>query len=130
MNEFVTGIRGRNFSNKWIFISDTGVIQIGKDYAWDGCSPKFEVADLLIGTPDGALVNGKPKTYYASLLHDALYQFKGEHNITRKEADKEFLYQLKKVGFKWAKTYYRAVRLFGWMYGSWKPKYTPTYVAI
>ncbi len=40
-------------------------------YAWDGCTPKFSVADIVFGTPDGipSEVTKKPKTYYASLLH-------------------------------------------------------------
>jgi hypothetical protein len=52
-------------------------ITVTARYAWDGCSPKLCVWDLLLGTPDGVVDSAtkQPKTYYASLVHDALYQF-------------------------------------------------------
>ena len=65
--------------------SSTNIIIIGsnpkhKGYAWDGCSPKFQILDLIFGTHDGAISEntGKAVTYYASMVHDVLYQFHDE----------------------------------------------------
>jgi len=70
------------------------------------------------GTPEGVLnvATHKSKTYYASLVHDALYQFSGQMKsfITRKEVDREFYLILSENKFKSARMYYHAVRLFGW----------------
>lgn len=51
-----------------------GRITVTRGYAWNGCTPKMCFLDLLIGTPDGVVhaVTGRPKTYYASMVHDAL----------------------------------------------------------
>lgn len=95
----------------------------GSAYAWDGCSPKFLILGLAMGTPDGAVnpKTGKPITYYASMAHDVLYQFRKQlkGTVTRKQADRVFLELLRKDGFELAEVYYRAVRLFGWTY--WPP---------
>jgi hypothetical protein len=89
-------------------------------YAWDGCSPKFQVLDLLIGTPDGAVSpdTEKPLTYKASMVHDVLYQYhkKFEGKITRKQVDGIFLDELEKAHFLPARMYYMMVRTFGWIY--------------
>jgi hypothetical protein len=100
-------------------IARDGVITIFPRYSWDGCSPKFSLLDLYIGTPDGAIhaVTGKPKTYYASLFHDALYQYYrrgGPYSL--KEADGIFLHIMKKHDFRLRMLYYVAVRLFGAAY--------------
>ena len=34
-----------------------GRIVVVKDYAWDGCTPKFCLFDILLGTPDGDWVS-------------------------------------------------------------------------
>ena len=54
-----------------------GRITVTREYAWNGCSPKVCIFDLLVGTPDGVVHvrTGRPKTYFASMVHDALYQF-------------------------------------------------------
>jgi len=122
--KFQTDILGRDFENEWIKISPDGKIIIkgthvqenGKGgYAWDGCSPKFAVLDIVIGTPDGVVdeTTEKPKTYNASMVHDALYQFAHQAKIKRSESDKLFLKRLK--GFKLKYIYYIAVRIFGWI---------------
>ncbi len=68
----------------YVFTDQTGVVRliierdgrvtVTRDYAWNGCSPKLCVWDVLFGTPDGVVHahTGRPKTYYASLVHDAL----------------------------------------------------------
>lgn len=105
----------------WLFISNAGEITVASGYAWDGCSPKIKVFDLwLIGTPDGILniSTGQPKTYYASLIHDALCQFQNHPSMpySRSEIDQIFLERLQQDGFKLAKCYYWAVRAFGSVY--------------
>ena len=92
-------------------------------YAWDGCSPKFQLGDLIFGTPDGVIgMNHKPKTYIASMAHDILYQFRNQlvGKVTRKQADAIFLEQMKKQHFLLANLYYRGVRMFGGLF--WKSK--------
>jgi hypothetical protein len=59
----------------------------------------------------------KPKTYYASLVHDALYQFLPEMNesncITRRDADDFFRRILIEYEFAPNWIYWLAVRTFG-----------------
>lgn len=93
-----------------------GGICVLKDYAWDGCTPKFALWDIVIGTPDGVpnSITKKPKAYYASLLHDALYQFLDAGlPLTRAQADRLFLDVLAKHRFAPRWIYYAAVRLLG-----------------
>lgn len=74
----------------------------------------------MIGTPDGApnRKTCKPKAYYASLVHDALYQFLDAGlPMTRLEADRIFLEILAAHGFRPRRLYYHGVRLFG---GIWR----------
>lgn len=105
-------------------IGKDGKITIMKGYSWDGCTPKFSLIDLLvIGTPDGILSDktGKPKAYYASLVHDALYQFlpdlPDDNKIyTRKMADDIFLQILEDAKFMPRKLYWLAVRIFGGLF--------------
>jgi len=101
-----------------LVISSEGVITVTRGYAWDGCTPKFCFMDLVIGTPDGVvyLGSGFPKTYYASLIHDALYQFLPHgFPLTRKQADQCFLQLMTESEFSLRYIYYIAVRSFGWL---------------
>jgi len=61
---------------------------------------------------------GKSKTYNASLIHDVFYQFSKDIKsfINRKEVDREFYIILKEHDFRFAKVYYRVVRLLGWLF--------------
>jgi hypothetical protein len=100
-----------------LIISAAGVITVTAGYAWDGCTPKFSLLDLvLFGTPDGVLdaVTGRPKTYYASLIHDALYQFLPDGlPLKRRQADDCFLMLMTEMEFMPRHVYYLAVRVFG-----------------
>jgi hypothetical protein len=88
-------------------------------YAWDGCTPKFCVWDIVFGTPDGIPNEHtkKPKAYYASLLHDVLYQFlDADLPLSRAQADRVFLEILTRDQFAPRRVYYSAVRLFGGLF--------------
>ena len=78
------------------------------------------------GTPDGMLDyrTEKPITYYASMVHDILYQYKSEVDFSRKEVDILFRIILKESKFMWWWLYYIAVRIGGGFYGKWKTKLT------
>lgn len=94
-------------------------------FSWDGCSPKFKLLGKYFGTWDGKvegkfynelnpIPEDKPETYYASLVHDFIYQSKG--TFTRKEADALFRELLKQQRFKYTNLYYFFVRMFGWIW--------------
>ena len=112
------------WEEEWLRIDPDGTITIKKGYSWDGCTPKRRIFGKVIGTWDGPIspVHGKPMCYYPSCLHDALYQFKYEIPVSRKQADVLFYEGLKQEGFKLAKLYYTAVRVFGGTLGKWKTK--------
>ena len=77
-----------------LIVESGGRLTVMRGYSWNGCSPKVCVLDLLVGTPDGAVYEptGRPKAYYASLVHDALYQFLDAGSpVTRAQADGCFL---------------------------------------
>jgi hypothetical protein len=102
--------------NRWLEIHPNGDAKVLAQYAWDGCTPKFVVWDLVFGTPDGMpnAKTKKPKAYYASLLHDVLYQFlDAKLPMSRREADRVFLELLTRDGFGPRWIYYFAVRMFG-----------------
>jgi len=121
---YQSSITGRSFENEWMKLEKDGVVTIKgthyKGYSWDGCSPKFKIGDIYVGTWEAVLCTGTgfSKTYYASLVHDVFYQFskKVSSFVKRKEVDKEFYAILKRDGFRFAKLYYTAVRLFGWIF--------------
>ena len=96
-----------------------GTIIVTERYAWDGCSPKMCVFDILLGTPDGVVDSTirQPKTYYASLVHDALYQFLLDGlPFSRRQADRCFLRLMGQTGFALRYLYWAAVRVFGWLF--------------
>ena len=64
-----------NYENDWVSI-EGGKLTIKKNYSWNGCSPKVKLFGRIYGTPEGPMMkDGKPQTYYATMVHDALYQF-------------------------------------------------------
>lgn len=93
-----------------------GRITVLPGYAWNGCSPKLRFFDLVVGTPDGVVYRRtrRPKTYYASMVHDALYQFMGASSpVSRGEADRCFLRLMAESEFLWRRVYWLAVRIAG-----------------
>jgi len=115
----VTDCKGITFRSDWFTITEDGRMTIRKGYAWDGNSVKLDVCDLfIIGTPDGVIdvQTMKPKTWYASLVHDALYQYYGYHGLLRSEMDLIYLLLARKAGFFPAPLYYAVIRLLGWAF--------------
>lgn len=110
-------------------INADGEARVFADYAWDGCTPKVALFDILLGTPDGVpnVHTERPKTYYASLLHDVLYQFLDcELPLSRAGADQVFLELMRRDQFLPAPLYYLAVRTFGGLFRHftrWKRRY-------
>jgi len=126
-----TNLTGREFDkdkNSWLTIENDGTITVkGSNpggYAWDGCSPKWNCLHITWGTPDGKLDYNteKPMTYYASMIHDAIYQYKNLATISRKEADILLKLILKKAKYMWWWKYALGVRVFGGFYGKWNRK--------
>jgi hypothetical protein len=99
-----------------LVLTADGTITVTRGYAWDGCTPKKCVLDVVVGIPDGVvyLPTGRPKTYYASLVHDALYQFLPVGlPLSRAQADRCFLLLMTDHRFAPRYVYYWAVRAFG-----------------
>ena len=126
-------LKNRSCNYNWLSISKEGEIRVKgsfkKGYAWDGCTPKANLLHITWGNFDGKLKkfdegDYKPYTYYASMIHDVLYQYKRCAPITRREADRIFYNLLKESGFMWAYFYFIGVRLLGWVYCGWKYKTT------
>ncbi len=124
-------LKGRSCDFNWLRIDEDGTITVkgshDRGYAWDGCTPKLNFLHITWGNFDGLLIKHgesdyKPYTYYASMVHDVLYQYKRCALITRAEADKIFLHMLRKSGFMWSYMYYLGVRSLGWMFRGWKYK--------
>lgn len=123
---YQTRLKGVSFANKWLKIREDGqIIVLGSNpecngYAWDGCSPKFFFFDVYFGTPDGIAdrETRKPLTYYASLIHDVLYQFRDcyREQVSREIIDQIFLDELRQQSFQLSGLYFWVVRIFGWIY--------------
>lgn len=99
-----------------LIVETDGRITVTRGYAWNGCSPKFCVFDVLLGTPEGVVHREwlVPKTFRASLVHDALYQFLPDGlPLERRHADRFFRQLLEDADFGPAWLYWLAVRLFG-----------------
>ncbi len=98
-NFFVSELSNKHFVDDY-FICIQGQITIKQGYCWNGCT----------AAPD------TPKTYKASMVHDALYQYGKQIGLKRIVADTWFSHLLKRESFKWNALYYWGVRLFGWMF--------------
>ncbi len=106
-----------DFITQWLEISKGGKVTVKANengFAWDGCTPKKSLWNLfIIGVPDGHVDyrTMKPHTYYASLVHDALYQYLDSVPVTKKAIDRLFLKML--GDFKLRYIYYFFVRALG-----------------
>lgn len=93
-----------SIGNGYVWLGIDGVLNISKDYAWDGPSgPTIDTPDFM----------------RASLVHDALYQLMDEGYLSkefRKQADDLFFKILREDKMPWFRAAYSwlAVRLFGW----------------
>ena len=106
-------LMGITFANDWMTIVD-GSMTINLGYAWDGCSPKRYCLGLLtVGTPDGALRLGKPWTWEASLVHDALCQYRQQIPLTKQQVTQIFNDQLAQLQWPLRRLYVWAVTVFG-----------------
>jgi hypothetical protein len=102
-----------------LIVGSSGLVTIPVGYAWDGCSPKVCVFDLLFGTPDGVVDSRtqRAKTYYASLVHDAMYQFLLDGLPYRRgQIDGCFRRLMAETGFGPRWIYWVAVRFLGWLF--------------
>jgi len=76
----------------------------------------------------------KPKAYYASLLHDVLYQFlDADLPLPRAQADRVFVEILTRDRFAPRRAYYAAVRVFGGLFrrfARWKRAYAGKRVTL
>jgi hypothetical protein len=114
---------------RWLEIAANGDATVKAGYAWDGCTPKFALWDIVFGVPDGVPneLTKKPKAYYASLLHDALYQFLDAGlPMKRRGADQVFLELLERDRFGPRWVYYGTVRALGGLFRRftrWKRAY-------
>jgi hypothetical protein len=99
-----------------LIIEASGRITVTRHYSWNGCSPKMCVFDFIVGTPDGVVHarTGRPKTYFASMVHDALDQFlRANSPLSRRQADACFLRLMAESDFALRYVYWAAVRVFG-----------------
>lgn len=106
-------LAGVEFENDWITVQTCNIV-IREGYAWDGCSPCISICGLFyVGPPDGAEHLGVPATYHASLVHDALCQWRKETRISKSAAVAVFHELLVQVRFPLANLYTAAVDHFG-----------------
>lgn len=108
--------KGYPFYSDSLIITPQGKIVIKQGYRWNGCTPKFNIANMaILGTFDGKLdkITNKPQLYYATLVHDVLYHYYGYHGIPLKKLDRLFLKMMRESGFPKAKLYYNVVRAIG-----------------
>lgn len=105
---------GVSFQNEWLRVDADGTITISAGYAWDGCSPKWYVAGRTIGVPDGQIMNdGYPQTAWATLVHDALCQFKHLVPVTKRQTVQLFDQMLREARWPMRRIYVAAVDIFG-----------------
>lgn len=107
-------LSGVSFQNDWLRIAPDGTVTISAGYAWDGCSPKWSVSGYVIGVPDGPMQpDGYPQTAWASLVHDALCQFKHLVPVTKRQTVEIFNDMLRHARWALRPVYVTAVDLFG-----------------
>lgn len=106
-------LAGIDFDSEWCSIHDS-TITVRKNYAWDGCSPKFKLGAYAFGVPDGKVRSGMPvHTGRASAVHDALCQYKHQINITQTATVQIFNDLLRADGWVFRPVYVFCVDKFG-----------------
>lgn len=109
-------LRGIEYANRWVTIVD-GVITVTRNYCWDGCTPVYFLPFIgWAGVPEGARdAAGIPQSYYATLVHDVLCQFRKEILIDKARTLKILEAMLFEGGFspRRTKLYVAAVKMFG-----------------
>lgn len=126
----ITDIIGVSFRSRWLTIMPDGAVIVSAGYAWDGNSKKINVFDLFIlGTPDGVIDvrTMRPKTWYASLVHDALYQYYGYHGVARKDMDAVYRCLAREANFAPTDLYWFFIRTFGGLFFLSRRKRTVVY---
>lgn len=112
----VLELQGVSFSNEW-FSVESGRITIKQGYAWNGASPARRLTKgIWLGPWDGPLMeDGRPASWVATLVHDALCSAKHDIRVGKKATVKLFQRQLKERGApQWMVWLYpKAVYLFG-----------------
>ena len=128
-----TNIVFDEFKNDWLEIKGNTISLLASKnnkYAWDGCTPKWEVSDFIVGVPDGKFDKDTEEaiTYYASMIHDVLCQFGMCEGfpVSRKEADMIFKQILQRAKFRPYFFYYYSIRAFVIFSGVWKKYNTKT----
>ena len=54
-------------------------VRVEWGYAWDGCSPSWKICGMWFGVWDGPRgKDGRPSAWLASLIHDAVCQYRDE----------------------------------------------------
>lgn len=117
---------GFSYQGGWITICPDGGFRHKANrpdftgFAWDGCSPKFHIGPLMLGTWDGPFdeSNKLPKAVRAAKFHDALYQEREALAVigfSRLHSDLLFKEILEDADFIFPDLYFLAVRLFGWI---------------
>lgn len=110
----VLSLRGYEYDGRYIRLERGGKLYVSRGYRWNGCSPKFAVLGMVLGTPEGVLgFHGYALTYYPSLVHDVLYQVGKEMGLDRREVDGIFLVMLGEEGFGMRWVYWVVVRVWG-----------------
>lgn len=104
---------GVEFSNEFCSIKDSK-LTVFAGYTWDGCTPRIHIAGLFsVGTPNGVLKEGKPWTYYASLVHDVLTQFRQHLPFTKEQVTLIFEQGLISIDWPLTSLYVHTVSRFG-----------------
>ena len=96
---YVPELSGTIFTSAYL-TCNLGEVIIKEGYCWDGCT----------------IVPDTKRTYLASLIHDALYQYGRQLGLKQIVADRWFLQQLLYDKFQLSRTYYLGVRIFGWLW--------------
>jgi hypothetical protein len=109
-------LEGVRFSNEWLLIQDSA-LRIEEGYAWDGCTPSWRLpGGFWVGIPNGPTVGDRPITWAATLVHDALCQFRPEIKGMTKKATVDLFRRMlieAKAPSIICKLYPLAVDLFG-----------------